>query len=289
MEAGQGRGAGAASSTSCSRTLAEGLRVVTVLLHPYMPATTERLLAALGATPTLALDGGAASARGAGGAGRRRARAAVPEARGAVIDSPHPPRPPASRADAELVAAAREAGVHADPHGRDRRATSLPRGARRRRALPAGVRRDRPPPERRRRASTTPTSPSCARSPRTRAAVAIGETGLDFYRDRAPRADQERAFAAQIELARETGKPLVIHTRAAEDETLASSPREAERRRRSIMHCFSMPERLDECLRARLVDLLRRQRHLPEGRRARATRPRACPTTACSSRPTRRT
>src|SRR5450759_2857023 len=48
--------------------------------------------------------------------------------------------------------------------------------------------------------------------------VAIGETGLDFYRDGAPRSDQERAFAAQIALARETGKPLVIHCRAAEDE-----------------------------------------------------------------------
>ena len=40
---------------------------------------------------------------------------------------------------------------------------------------------------------------------------------MDFYRDSAPpREDQQRAFAAQIQLARETGKPLVIHTRAAE-------------------------------------------------------------------------
>jgi TatD DNase family protein len=46
--------------------------------------------------------------------------------------------------------------------------------------------------------------------------VAIGETGLDFYRDRAPRADQERAFIFQIELARELDKPLIIHTRAAD-------------------------------------------------------------------------
>src|SRR5438034_3955600 len=45
--------------------------------------------------------------------------------------------------------------------------------------------------------------------------LAIGETGFDFYRDGAPHADQARAFAAQIALARETGKPLVIHTRAA--------------------------------------------------------------------------
>ena len=77
---------------------------------------------------------------------------------------------------------------------------------------------------------------------------AIGETGLDFYRDSAPpAADQERAFAAQIELARETGKPLVIHTRAAEDATLAQLGSEAEGVS-VVMHCFSMPERFGECL-----------------------------------------
>ena len=78
--------------------------------------------------------------------------------------------------------------------------------------------------------------------------VAIGETGLDFYRDTAPPApDQERAFAAQIELARETGKPLVIHSRAAEERTLAQLASEAADVQ-VVMHCFSMPERLDECL-----------------------------------------
>ena len=77
--------------------------------------------------------------------------------------------------------------------------------------------------------------------------MAIGETGLDFYRDGAPRADQERAFAAQIELARETGKPLVIHTRAAEEQTLAQLAAEADGLS-VVMHCFSMPERLQECL-----------------------------------------
>jgi TatD DNase family protein len=45
--------------------------------------------------------------------------------------------------------------------------------------------------------------------------VAIGETGLDDFRDYAPAADQERAFLALIELARASGRPLVIHTRAA--------------------------------------------------------------------------
>ena len=52
-------------------------------------------------------------------------------------------------------------------------------------------------------------------------AVAVGECGLDFYRDYAPRDDQRRVFAAQIELANEVGLPLVIHTRAADDETFA--------------------------------------------------------------------
>jgi TatD DNase family protein len=76
---------------------------------------------------------------------------------------------------------------------------------------------------------------------------AIGETGLDFFRDYAPRADQERAFHAQIELARDTAKPLVIHTRSAEDDTIATL-RERAAGVDVILHCFSMPDRLDECL-----------------------------------------
>jgi TatD DNase family protein len=83
-----------------------------------------------------------------------------------------------------------------------------------------------------------------ARHPKVRA---IGETGLDDYRDYAPRPDQERAFAAQIGLARETGKPLVIHTRAAEDDTIATLVEQAEGLE-VVLHCFSMPGRLDECL-----------------------------------------
>jgi TatD DNase family protein len=77
--------------------------------------------------------------------------------------------------------------------------------------------------------------------------AAIGETGLDYYRDSAPPDDQRRAFLAQIELARETGKPLVIHTRAAEDDTIATL-REHAGDVTVILHCFSMPDRLDECL-----------------------------------------
>ncbi|HZV73062.1 MAG TPA: TatD family hydrolase [Conexibacter sp.] len=83
-----------------------------------------------------------------------------------------------------------------------------------------------------------------AAHPRCRA---IGETGLDFFRDAAPAADQARAFSAQIGLARETGKPLVIHTRSADQETLDLLGAEAGDVR-VILHCFSMPDRLDECV-----------------------------------------
>ena len=77
--------------------------------------------------------------------------------------------------------------------------------------------------------------------------VAIGETGLDYHRDHAPPADQMRAFAAQIELARETGKPLVIHTRDAAEDTLRTLDQRAGGLP-VVMHCFSMVERIDDCV-----------------------------------------
>lgn len=77
--------------------------------------------------------------------------------------------------------------------------------------------------------------------------VAIGETGLDYYRDGAPATDQRRAFGAQIELARRLGKPLIIHTRAADDDTLALLTEQADGLK-VILHCFSMAERVGECL-----------------------------------------
>jgi TatD DNase family protein len=77
--------------------------------------------------------------------------------------------------------------------------------------------------------------------------VAIGETGLDYYRDYAPTADQARAFSAQIRLARDAAKPLVIHTRAADEDTLAQLATEADGVS-VVMHCFSMPHRLQECV-----------------------------------------
>jgi TatD DNase family protein len=76
-------------------------------------------------------------------------------------------------------------------------------------------------------------------------AVAVGECGLDFYRDYAPRDAQRRAFAAQIEVANEAGLPLVIHTRAADDETFAmlESAEVAV-----VLHCFGSVGRLGDAL-----------------------------------------
>ncbi len=77
--------------------------------------------------------------------------------------------------------------------------------------------------------------------------VAIGETGFDYYREDAPREDQARAFSAQIGLAQQTGKPLSIHTRNADEDTLATLVAEAGGLG-VVIHCFSMPDRLQECL-----------------------------------------
>ncbi len=83
-----------------------------------------------------------------------------------------------------------------------------------------------------------------AAHPRVRA---IGETGLDYFRDYAPAEDQKRAFEAHIDLAARTGLPLVIHTRAAEEDTFAML-RERAGEVTVVMHCFSTPGHLDECV-----------------------------------------
>ncbi|MFH1033706.1 MAG: TatD family hydrolase [Pseudomonadota bacterium] len=70
-------------------------------------------------------------------------------------------------------------------------------------------------------------------------AKAIGECGLDFYRDLSPRAAQRRAFAAQIEMALEFGLPLVIHDRDAHQETVAMLQEQDAGRVGGVLHCFS--------------------------------------------------
>jgi TatD DNase family protein len=83
-----------------------------------------------------------------------------------------------------------------------------------------------------------------ASDPRVRA---IGETGLDYFRDYAPREDQLRAFEAHVGLAKRSGLPLVIHTREAEEDTFAVLRDQADGVT-VIMHCFSAPGRLEECV-----------------------------------------
>ena len=108
------------------------------------------------------------------------------------------------------------------------------------------------------------------------AAVAVGETGLDFYRDRAPREDQHRAFRAQIEIARRVAKPLVIHVRDGGQTTDGEALEQVFETLRAeatgvtvILHCFSAPaERAAQAAELGLVLLVRRQLDLPERRRA---------------------
>jgi TatD DNase family protein len=77
-------------------------------------------------------------------------------------------------------------------------------------------------------------------------AVAVGECGLDYYYDNAPRSAQRRAFAEQLALARETGKPVIVHTREAADDTAAMLREAAAAGVRGVLHCFTGPRTLGE-------------------------------------------
>jgi TatD DNase family protein len=77
--------------------------------------------------------------------------------------------------------------------------------------------------------------------------VAIGETGLDFYRDRSPREAQKAAFRWHLELARQRGLPVIVHDREAHAETLAMLREHAAGGEiRGVMHCFSGGEAMLE-------------------------------------------
>jgi TatD DNase family protein len=76
-------------------------------------------------------------------------------------------------------------------------------------------------------------------------AVAAGETGLDWFRDYAPRDKQLHLFASMLEVAAETGKPAVIHTRAADADTVAALERFGGS---VVLHCFSSPHLLEPAL-----------------------------------------
>ncbi len=69
--------------------------------------------------------------------------------------------------------------------------------------------------------------------------LAIGETGLDFYRNISPPESQDQLFRAHLRLACALNKPVIIHSRDANVETLAILNEEALPSRKGIMHCFS--------------------------------------------------
>ena len=79
-------------------------------------------------------------------------------------------------------------------------------------------------------------------------AVALGETGLDYFRDYAPRDTQLRLFERQLELASELDKPVVVHTRAADEDTVAAL---AGFDGTVVLHCFSSPALLEPALERR--------------------------------------
>lgn len=69
--------------------------------------------------------------------------------------------------------------------------------------------------------------------------IAIGETGLDYYRLTGDLEWQRERFRVHIRAAREAGKPLVIHTRASADDTLRLMREEGAAEARGVMHCFT--------------------------------------------------
>jgi TatD DNase family protein len=76
-------------------------------------------------------------------------------------------------------------------------------------------------------------------------AVAVGETGLDYFRDYAPRASQRSLFDRQIALAADLGLPVVVHSRAAEEDTAAALEATDGT---VVLHCFSSPGLLEPAL-----------------------------------------
>ena len=79
-----------------------------------------------------------------------------------------------------------------------------------------------------------------------RGAVAVGECGLDYHYDHSPRELQRRAFARQLAIAGETGRPVVVHTREAVDDTMAMVREAGSAGITGVLHCFGGPATLAE-------------------------------------------
>ena len=172
---------------------------------------------------------------------------------------------------------------------RRRRRNEYRRSSRRARARAGARRRLRrarhPSPQRRRRRTRAGLAELRELLAHERA-VAVGETGLDYFRDYAPRDAQRRLFDGQLAIADELGKPVVIHTRAADEDTLAAL---AGFDGTVILHCFSSPALLEPALeRGWYVSFAGNVTYpkAPELREAARLVP---VRTACSPRPTART
>ena len=73
----------------------------------------------------------------------------------------------------------------------------------------------------------------------TPSARAIGEIGLDYHYDFSPRDVQQAVFRAQVRLARELQQPVIVHTREADEDTIAILKHEGGRTVRGVFHCFT--------------------------------------------------
>jgi TatD DNase family protein len=72
-------------------------------------------------------------------------------------------------------------------------------------------------------------------------AVAVGECGLDYHYDNAPRVQQRRAFTEQLALAGDLSRPVVVHTRDAVADTIAIVSEAGKQSIRGVLHCFTGP------------------------------------------------
>ena len=99
--------------------------------------------------------------------------------------------------------------------------------------------------------------------------VGIGETGLDYFYDHSPREAQQRSFRSHIAAARQTGLPLIVHTRDADADTVAILREEArEGAVAGVIHCFTAgPELAEAALELGFYIRVCRDRDLQEGRR----------------------
>ena len=78
--------------------------------------------------------------------------------------------------------------------------------------------------------------------------IGIGETGLDYYYEHSPRPAQQRSFRAHIRAARETGLPLIVHTREADADTVAILDEEAGQGAfPGLIHCYSTGPAVADC------------------------------------------